>query len=122
MKERIVDALRGAICVSSDTSDAIDDAVKKLYENIMEKNHLETNDLAFILFTQTGDLRSRNPAAALRASGHGNDVPLFCMQELEIEGMLERVIRIMIVTNVKIENPRPVYMDGAQQLRPEFKF
>lgn len=41
------------------------------------------------------------------------------MQELEIEGMLERVIRVMVVTNHPVESAIPLFLDGAQKLRPD---
>ena len=116
-----IGALRGAICVSDDQKELIDKAVPALFTALLEKNHLTEQDLAFIMFTQTGDLKSRNPAYSLRHAGYCSTVPLFGMQEMEIEGMLEKVIRIMIVTNKKIESPVHVYMDGAEKLRPDLK-
>jgi chorismate mutase len=41
------------------------------------------------------------------------------MQELEIEGMLERVIRVMVITNTAKMQTRPIFLDGAEQLRPD---
>jgi chorismate mutase len=41
------------------------------------------------------------------------------MQELEIEGMLERVIRLLVITNKVVEQVRPVFLDGAEKLRPD---
>lgn len=113
-------AIRGAIQVAADTPRDIDNAVKRLYETLISTNDLSENQIAMILITQTGDLSSRNPAAGLRTGGYASVIPLFCMQELEIKGMLERVIRIMIVTNSPLGRPAvPVYLDGAERLRPD---
>lgn len=113
-------ALRGAIQVAEDSPELIDRAVNKLYEALLQANELAETQIAMILITQTGDLSSRNPAAGLRHGGHAATTPLFCMQELEIAGMLERVVRIMLVTNSPLDRPVvPVYMDGAEKLRPD---
>lgn len=114
-------ALRGAVQVAEDKPELIDCAINKLYEALLQANELTEAQLAMILITQTGDLSSRNPATGLRHGGHAITTPLFCMQELEIAGMLERVVRIMLVTNSPLDRPAvPVYMDGAEKLRPDF--
>ncbi len=113
-------AVRGAIQVAEDNAELIDAAVNKLYEALLKANELEESKIAMILITQTGDLSTRNPAAGLRKGGHAAFTPLFCMQELEIQGMLERVIRVMLVTNSAIEKSVvPIYLDGAEKLRPD---
>jgi chorismate mutase len=119
MNDPMITAIRGAICVPADTPRDIDQAVCSLFARLLEDNGLQEQDIAFLLVTQTGDLKSRNPAAGLRSGGHCATTPLFCMQELEIEGMLERVIRLMVVTNRPAGKPVPVYMDGAESLRPD---
>ncbi len=113
-------ALRGAIQVADDKPELIEGAANRLYEAMLKANELKETQIARILITQTGDLSSRNPASGLRKGGHAAATPLFCMQELEIEGMLERVIRVLLVTNSPMERPAvPVYMDGAEKLRPD---
>ncbi|WP_320130859.1 chorismate mutase [uncultured Sphaerochaeta sp.] len=119
MNNPLIKAIRGAICVQDDSKETIDRSICKLYSKVLEANNLQEEDVAFLLITQTGDLKSRNPAAALRKGGFCSVTPLFCMQELEIEGMLERVIRLMVVTNGEVENIVPVYLDGAEKLRPD---
>jgi chorismate mutase len=119
MNNPMINAIRGAICVKEDTKESIDRAISTLYSKLLEANGLDEGNVSLLLITQTGDLKSRNPAAGLRGSGFCATTPLFCMQELEIEGMLERVIRILAVSNKDIEKVVPVYLEGAEKLRPD---
>jgi chorismate mutase len=115
----MINAIRGAICVEADTKEAIDRAISTLYSGLLQANGLDEGSISLLLITQTGDLKSRNPAAGLRNSGFCATTPLFCMQELEIEGMLERVIRVLAVSNKELEKVVPVYLEGAERLRPD---
>lgn len=119
MNNPLISAVRGAICVKSDDPTLIEQAVCKLYSAVLKANDIEESDIACLLLTQTSDLKSRNPAGGLRKGGYCATTPLFCMQELEIEGMLERVIRVMVITNKTVEQVRPVFLDGAEKLRPD---
>jgi chorismate mutase len=117
---RTTEALRGATSVEKDDKDEIDRAILELFETLLQENRIEEKNILYIMFTQTSDLRSRNPAAALRSSGYGTEVPLFCSQELEIDGMMEKVIRIMIVFKTSNSIKKPVYLRRAANLRPDF--
>ncbi len=119
MNNPLISAVRGAICVPSDDPSLIEQAACKLYSKVLEANGITESDIACLLLTQTGDLKSRNPAAGLRKGGYCATTPLFCMQELQIEGMLERVIRVMVITNRVIEHVTPIFLDGAEKLRPD---
>lgn len=116
-----ITAVRGAICVKEDAIVSIEEAVAKLWKAIITENHLEETDIAFVLFTQTEDLKSRNPAGALRKGGWCKEVPLFCMQEPEITGMMPRVIRLLVVLKEETRCLVPVYLDGAERLRPDLR-
>jgi chorismate mutase len=119
MNNPLISAVRGAICVQSDDPTLIEQAACKLYSTVLEANGIQESDIACLLLTQTGDLKSRNPATGLRKGGYCSTTPLFCMQELEIEGMLQRVIRVMVITNMAMEQVRPIFLDGAEKLRPD---
>lgn len=119
MNNPLISAMRGAICVQSDDPTRIEQAACKLYAALLDANGITESDIACLLLTQTSDLKSRNPAAGLRKGGYCSTTPLFCMQELEIEGMLERVIRVMVITNRPVEKVQPVFLDGAEKLRPD---
>ncbi len=113
-------ALRGATTVEVDSSEAIDYAVKELFENLMKLNNLNEEDLINIHFTITEDLKSKNPAAALRKAGYASDVALFCSQEPKVDNMLEKVIRVMILCYKEKKELRHVYLNRATKLRKEY--
>ena len=60
----------------------------------MDANGLDVDDFISIIFTATSDLHAEFPAYAARQLGFG-DVPLICARELEIEGSMPRVVRMM---------------------------
>ena len=85
----------------------------------MEANGLEVDDFIAIIFTATSDLLSEFPAYAARRLGF-DDVPLICARELEIEGSMPRVVRMM--AHVETDLPRAdithVYLHGAAAAAP----
>lgn len=114
-------AIRGAITTDFDGVKNIDTAVKTLMFTLYEKNGITDEDVSHIIFSQTVDLRSRNAAAAFRATGRGASVPLFCVQEAEIHGAMKHVIRVLVVVNHRRDRePVHVYLGGAEALRPDF--
>ncbi len=119
MKESFY-ALRGATTVESDSPELIDLAVKELFETILQKNGLQETELGFVLFSQTSDLKSRNAAAAVRKGGYCSAVPLFCVQEAEIDGMLHRCIRVLITVNHEpLSEKHMIYLRESAKLRPD---
>jgi len=119
MSEEIY-ALRGATSVEGDDPAEIDGAVKELFEELLERNGLKEDELAFVLLSQTRDLKSRNAASALRRGGHCKSVPLFCVEEAETEGMMRMGIRMLLQVNHKREKePHMAYLRRAAALRPD---
>ncbi|HIV99420.1 MAG TPA: chorismate mutase [Candidatus Ornithospirochaeta avicola] len=113
-------ALRGATTVDFDSVKDVDDAVKELMDELYQKNGLTDEDIAFIHFSQTVDIKSQNAAASFRKTGKGASVPLFCTQEAEISGALERVIRVLVLVNhEKRCTANMVYLRKAVKLRPD---
>ncbi|WAM32854.1 chorismate mutase [Caldicellulosiruptor morganii] len=115
----MVYAVRGATTVGIDTKDEIITSTQELLSEILTKNQLKKEEIVFILFTMTKDLKSAFPAYAARLMGF-TDVPLICAQELDIEGALERCIRVLVL--VQKESgfvPRHVYLKDARFLRED---
>lgn len=113
-------ALRGAVTVEHDEKDEITAAVKEMFESLLSLNALEEDELVFIHFSMTKDLRSLNAASALRRSGHASGVPLFCTQEADIDGGLEKCIRVLVmVGHEPLTEKRMVYLGRAAALRPD---
>lgn len=110
-------AVRGAIVVPEDSREAILNATARLVETMMERNSLTTADLVSVIFTATPDLRSAFPAAAARQMGL-TDVPLLCAAEIDVEGALGRVVRVLVHARTEAQ-PVHVYLDGAESLRDD---
>ena len=113
-----VRAVRGATQLDEDTREHMLDRVAEIVTDVMEANGLVVDDFISIIFTATSDLVSEFPAYAARQLGFC-DVPLICARELEIEGSMPRVVRMM--AHVETDLPRAdithVYLHGAANLR-----
>ncbi|MEV0780146.1 chorismate mutase [Streptomyces sp. NPDC050433] len=115
-----VRAVRGAVQLERDEPGHMDEQVALLLTAILERNGLKADDLISIWFTATPDLHSDFPAAAARGIGIV-DVPLICAQELDIEGAMPRVVRIL--AHIESDLPRSeiahVYLGAAAALRKD---
>ncbi|MEO5653906.1 MAG: chorismate mutase [Marmoricola sp.] len=113
-----VRAVRGATQLESDTREHMLDRVAEMVRDVMQANALDVEDFISIIFTATSDLHSEFPAYAARQLGF-DDVPLICARELEIEGSMPRVVRMMahIDTDLSRAEITHVYLHGAAALR-----
>lgn len=113
-----VRAVRGATQLEADERDHLLSRVEEMVRGVMEANELTLDDFISILFTSTSDLNSEFPAYAARKLGF-HDVPLMCARELEIEGSMPRVIRMMahVDTHLTRAEVTHVYLHGAAALR-----
>ena len=113
-----VRAVRGATQLEQDTREHMLDRVAELVTDVMAANDLDVDDFISIIFTATSDLVSEFPAYAARQLGF-SDVPLVCARELEIEGSMPRVVRLMahIETDLPRSDVTHVYLHGAANLR-----
>lgn len=117
-------AIRGATSCENTKEDILK-AVHELCDEIFIVNKVKSQDMVSIQFTMTKDLNVLNAAGALRQAGPCIDcskVALFVSQEAEIEGGMEKVIRVMVTTylkkNAEIVN---IYKNGTDRLRPDRK-
>ncbi len=115
-----VRAVRGATQLDSDTREHMLERVAEMVTDVMESNGLEVDDFISVIFTATSDLVSEFPAYAARRLGFG-DIPLLCARELEIDGSMPRVVRMM--AHVETDLPRAdvthCYLHGAAALRKD---
>ncbi|POX56982.1 chorismate mutase [Streptomyces sp. Ru71] len=113
-----VRAVRGAVQLDRDDKTVLLDAVKELFNEVLEANELDRDSLISIIFTSTPDLRCGFPAVAVRELGLA-DVPLMCAQELDIQGALPRTVRLLVhaETGRAKSEIRHVYLGGAAALR-----
>lgn len=117
-----VRAIRGATTVTNNSSEAIREAVVELLNAVETHNPLDPEDIVSVIFTTTKDLDTIFPAAIARERPHWENVPLLDVQQMHVEGSLERCIRLLIHINtpkpqVEIYHP---YLRKAQNLRPDW--
>ena len=112
--------IRGATCLAANDAAEMREAVSELLGAVMERNGLTSDDMVSIILTATPDLTCAFPAAGARHFGLV-DVPLLCAQEIDVDGALERVVRILV--HAEMDVPRSqiqhVYLRGAEVLRQD---
>lgn len=110
--------IRGAITIDENTSEAIGSATIQLLKEMCTKNNIETDMISHAIFTLTQDLNADFPAKYARINLKWKDIPMMCFNELEVEGSLQKCLRVLIVVNCG-ENfvPEFVYLKGAKGLR-----
>jgi chorismate mutase len=113
-----VRAIRGAIQLEVDEREHVLASTRELVTSVLAANSLTKDDVISIMFTATPDVRSEFPAVAARELGLG-DVPLMCTQELNIDGAMPLVIRLMALVNTPLPRDQisHVYLRGATALR-----
>jgi chorismate mutase len=113
-----VRAIRGATQLERDERDHLLERVSELMRMVLDDNDLSIDQLISVIFTATDDVRSEFPAYAARRLGLV-DVPLLCARELEIEGSLPRIVRVMahVDTELSRADVTHVYLHGAASLR-----
>jgi chorismate mutase len=113
-----VRAVRGATQLEVDAREHMLERVAEMVTDVMTSNGFEVDDFISVIFTATTDLVSEFPAYAARRLGFG-EVPLLCARELEIDGAMPRVVRML--AHVETDLPRAdithVYLHGAARLR-----
>jgi chorismate mutase len=117
-----VRAIRGATTASANTVEAIREAVTELLDELESQNPLDPNEIISATFSATRDLDAIFPAAIARERPHWENVPLLDVQQMHVEGSLERCIRFLIHFNTpnpetKIHHP---YLRHAKNLRPDW--
>lgn len=115
-----VRAIRGATTLDEDTREQVLHRTQELLHAVFERNDLTEDDVVSIVFTATDDISSAFPAEAARESGIEH-VPLLCARELEIEGGIDRCVRVLLHVHT-VRSPtelRHPYLHEARQLRTD---
>jgi len=115
-----VRAIRGATQVEADQRDLVLAATRELVQAVLDVNALRAEDMISILFTATADLSSQAPALGARQVGL-DGVALLCAQEMQVEGSMPRVIRLMAHVDVDPARGalRNIYLRGTEALRSD---
>jgi chorismate mutase len=114
-------ALRGAIQVEANESEAIRSATAELLGELISRNGLDPERMVSCLFTCTDDLDAEFPAVAARELGL-DSVPLLCAREIDVQGAMPRVIRVMVHYYAPADHrPAHTYLGEAQNLRTDLE-
>lgn len=113
-------AIRGATQLVEDTREQMLERVTEMVTEVMAANKLDVDDFISVIFTATSDLVAEFPAYAARRLGFG-EIPLICARELEIDGSMPRVVRMMahVDTDLERREVTHVYLHGAAALRSD---
>ncbi len=112
--------IRGATTVERNTKEEIFAATRELLEVLVQRNELNTEDIASAIFTLTVDLDAEFPALAARSLGWV-EVPLLCTREIPVPGSLGMCIRVLLQVNTERRQSemQHVYQRRAVVLRPD---
>jgi chorismate mutase len=117
-----VRAIRGATTVSANSVEAIREAVTELLDELERRNNLDPTDIISATFSVTRDLDAIFPAAIARQRPNWDNVPLLDVQQMHVEGSLERCIRFLIHVHTPVAAPQihHPYLRQAKSLRPDW--
>ena len=101
-----VQAIRGATTVSENSIEAIREAVTELLDELEANNQIKPEQIISTTFSVTCDLDAIFPAAIARQRPQWNNVPLLDVQQMHVEGSLERCIRFLICLLYTSPSPR----------------
>lgn len=112
--------LRGAT-TAENTIEDISNSVVTLVNEIIAANEILVEDIGAVIFSATKDLDAIFPAACARKIDGFSAVPLFDCQQMEVEGAIEKCIRVLLLvdTNKKQKDLKHIYQKGAKALRPD---
>lgn len=117
----MIRGIRGATTVHRNESEEIISHTREVIKEMVEVNGIEPEDIASVFISMTSDLNAAFPAKALRQLSGWTYVPVMCMKEVEVEGSLEKCIRVMM--NVNTEKTQKeinhIYHHEAKRLRPD---
>ena len=120
--KRFVQAVRGATQLTHDRKSEMCQKVSELIQQLLKKNTIAPADIISIIFSQTDDLKSANPATELRVDDRFEQTVLFCAQEPQYAHALPRIVRVLLHYRSHRKNsPQAVYLHGAQGLRNDYR-
>ena len=116
-----VRGIRGATTVMNNNVEEITTAVTELLDEIEAHNQIDSHEIICVFFTATRDLDAMFPAAAARKRPGWDSIPLLDLQQMHVDGSLERCIRILIQVNTLQPQSAIIhrYLRRAQALRPD---
>jgi chorismate mutase len=114
-------AIRGATTATENTTEAIREAVTELLDELERRNQLQPEEMISVIFSVTRDLDQIFPAAIARPRPGWDNVAMLDVQQMHVEGSLQRCIRFLIHAYLPTSTPvYHVYLRQAQNLRPDW--
>lgn len=115
-------AIRGATTVTENTIAAITEAVTELLDETEARNQIDPIEIISATFSVTRDLDAIFPAAIARHRPYWDNVPMLDVQQMHVEGSLQRCIRFLILVNIPTTHAKVchTYLREARNLRPDW--
>ncbi|MEH2307916.1 chorismate mutase [Nostoc sp.] len=114
-------AIRGATTASENTVEAIREVVTELLDELENRNQFQPTDMISVTFSVTRDLDVIFPAAIARARPGWDNVAMLDVQQMHVEGSLQRCIRFLIHAYLPASaSIHHVYLRNAASLRPDW--
>ncbi|MBW4556833.1 MAG: chorismate mutase [Trichormus sp. ATA11-4-KO1] len=114
-------AIRGATTVSENTIAAIREAVTELLDELEQRNQLQPEEMISVTFSVTRDLDAIFPAAIARERPCWDNVAMLDVQQMHVEGSLQRCVRFLIHAYLPVSTPvNHIYLRQAANLRPDW--
>jgi chorismate mutase len=102
---------------------AITEAVTELLNELEDRNQLRPTEILSVTFSVTRDLDAIFPAAIARSRPSWDSVAMLDVQQMYVEGSLQRCIRFLIHAYLPASSPiHHVYLRQAAKLRPDWGF
>lgn len=116
-----VRGIRGATTLNANTKEEIKSATVELTNEIMTKNSINKEDIAFIIFTVTQDVDADFPAKYARLELGFDTVPMMCYREMSVQGSLPLCLRALVTVNTEKTQKeiKHCYLRGAKALRKD---
>jgi len=114
-------AIRGATTVAENTVEAMREVVTELLDELENRNQFQTSDIISVTFSVTRDLDAIFPAAIARSRPGWDNVAMLDVQQMHVEGSLQRCIRFLIHANLPASaSIHHIYLRNAASLRPDW--
>ncbi|MFN6535098.1 chorismate mutase [Nostoc calcicola FACHB-389] len=114
-------AIRGATTVAENTVEAMQQVVTELLDELENRNQFQPRDIISVTFSVTRDLDAIFPAAIARARPGWDNVAMLDVQQMHVEGSLQRCIRFLIHAYLPASaSVHHIYLRNAANLRPDW--
>ncbi|WP_375467981.1 chorismate mutase [uncultured Nostoc sp.] len=114
-------AIRGATTASENTVEAMQQVVTELLDELENRNQFQPRDMISVTFSVTRDLDAIFPAAIARTRPGWDNVAMLDVQQMHVEGSLQRCIRFLIHAYLPASaSIHHIYLRNAANLRPDW--